>query len=227
MHRILSVQSGQDINFGHTQQDNKVQIQDEEEEVIDPNGPKIAQGHYVIAYGPKTLALIQEAINNSFKLFWDGSISMFVETFMSSGNNKEVVKTLLEARRRTQSDEEPPITLLHGLETEKLLRQALLLIKDDETKAFEQKQREALQKAEEDEGEEEEEGMDMDDESEEKLTTFQQDLDMITDFKIFDSTEFTTKVMQGVDLRCMHCFDEHTKPSKHQMQEDLSILEEI
>lgn len=172
--------------------------------------------------------MIEEAINHTFKLFWDGSISMYVDTFMSSVNNKDVVKTLLEARRRTQTDEEPPITLLHGHETERLLRQALLLIKDDETKAFEQKQREALQKAQEDgEAEEEEEGMDMDDESEEKLTTFQQDLDMITDYKIFESTEFTTKVMQGVDLRCMHCFDEHTKPSRNQQQEDLSILDEI
>jgi len=36
---------------------------------------------------------------------------------------------------------------------------------------------------------------DLADESEEKISTFQEDLDIITDFSCFSSTEFTTKVM--------------------------------
>jgi hypothetical protein len=69
--------------------------------------------------------------------------------------------------------------------------------------------------------------IELDDESEDKITTFQQDLEMITDFSCFHSTEFTTKVMQGVNLKCLLGFDEHKKPSKEQVKEDLSILEEI
>ena len=65
---------------------------------------------------------LKQAVNQSFKLFWDGSISMYQDTVLSSQNNKEVLNTLLEMRTRTNEDEEPPVTLLHGQETEKLLR---------------------------------------------------------------------------------------------------------
>jgi len=62
------------------------------------------------------------AIKCSFKLFWDGSISMYMDTALSSSNNKEVIKVLLELRRKTQTDDEPPVTFMHGIETENLLR---------------------------------------------------------------------------------------------------------
>ncbi len=32
---------------------------------------------YLLQYGPKTLAALQAAIKSTFKLFWDGSISMY------------------------------------------------------------------------------------------------------------------------------------------------------
>jgi hypothetical protein len=57
---------------------------------------------------------LKQAVNQSFKLFWDGSISMFQDTVLSSQNNKEILNTLLEMRTRTNEDEEPPVTLLHG-----------------------------------------------------------------------------------------------------------------
>jgi hypothetical protein len=47
------------------------------------------------------------------------------------------------------------------------------------------------------------EAMDLGDQSEEKITTFQEDLDIITDFSCFTSSEFTMKIMQGVNLKCM------------------------
>jgi len=68
----------------------------------------------VLAYGPKTMRSLKQAVNQSFKLFWDGSISMFQDTVLSSQNNKEILNTLLEMRTRTNEDEEPPVTLLHG-----------------------------------------------------------------------------------------------------------------
>lgn len=176
--------------------------------------PQIPEGLYVLAYGPKTIRAIQEAIRLSFKLFWDGSISMFQDTVLSSSNNKEILNELLLMRRRSNEDEEPPVTLLHGQDTEKLLRQTLLRIKIDEQEALDAKKR-ALEEQvpeEEDEMEMEDEGMDLGDESEEKLTTFKEDLHIITDLSCFSSTDFTTKVMQGVNLRCLLSLDEHTKP---------------
>jgi len=50
---------------------------------------------------------------------------------------------------------------------------------------------------------------------------------MITDLSCFSSPEFTTKVMQGVNLRCLLSFDSHKKPSKEQVEEELGILDEI
>lgn len=76
-------------------------------------------------------------------------------------------------------------------------------------------------------GMEDDDAMDLADESEEKISTFQEDLEIITDFSCFSSTEYTTKVMQGVKMRAMMSFGEHKKPSKEQMEEDLSILDEI
>lgn len=69
--------------------------------------------------------------------------------------------------------------------------------------------------------------MDLADETEEKITTFQEDLDIITDFSCFASSEFTSKIMQGGNIKCMLSFGEHTKPSKEQVEEDLHILEDI
>ena len=69
--------------------------------------------------------------------------------------------------------------------------------------------------------------MDMADESEEKLTTFNEDLLIITDLSCFTSSEFTTKVMQGFNMRCLLGFNEHQKPTPEQEEEDLSLLDNI
>ena len=68
----------------------------------------------MLAYGPQTIEMICRAINESFKLFWDGSVSMYLDTNLSSRNNRDVLNTLLEMRTVTHEDEEPPVTLLHG-----------------------------------------------------------------------------------------------------------------
>lgn len=60
------------------------QVQEGADEVEDPNAPSITNGHYIIAYGPKTIKAIEEAIACSFKLFWDGAISMHIDTSLSS-----------------------------------------------------------------------------------------------------------------------------------------------
>lgn len=73
---------------------------------------------YLLQYGPKTVNALKNAVRTSFKVFWDGSISMFMDTAYSSANNKEFLNALLELRTNTQNDTEPPVTLVHGYETE-------------------------------------------------------------------------------------------------------------
>lgn len=192
--------------------------------------PAIPEGHYMLCYGPKTVELIQKALTGSFKLFWDGSVSLYMETALSAKNNKDVLNTLLEMRQATNEAEEPPVTLLHGNETEKLLRATLLRIKIEQQEAVEAaaraKEQRAAMEDEESEAMQQSE-MEMESESEEKMTTFDEDLEIVTDFGVFGSCEFTTKVMQGVDVKCLLSFAEHTKPSKEQVEEDLKILDDI
>lgn len=208
----------------------EAQEEGEENQVQSPEEPSIAESHCIIAFGPKTVYALQEAIKLSFKMFWDGSVSMFFnDTILSCVNNKDVLNTLLEMRTKTNDHEDPPVTLLHGQETEKVLRTTLMRIKIEQQEALEAKKRAAEEYVpeEEDDEENEDEMEDLADESEEKISTFQEDLDIITDFSCFTSAEFTTKIMQGVNMKCMLNLEEHKKPSKEQMEENLSILDAI
>jgi hypothetical protein len=56
---------------------------------------------------------------------------MYQETAYSSTNNKEFLTALLDMRTNTEQDEEPPVTLIHGSDTEVTLRKTLLRIKID------------------------------------------------------------------------------------------------
>lgn len=89
------------------------------------------------------MASLQKALKTTFKIFWDGSISLFQETAFSSTNNKDFLTTLLDVRTNTEQDQEPPVTLIHGSESESTLRKTLLRIKIDQQEALEALQRAA------------------------------------------------------------------------------------
>lgn len=100
---------------------------------------------------------------------------LFKDTVLSSQNNKEVLNTLLDLRTRTNEHQEPPVTLLHGQETEQVLRNTLMRIKIEQQEALDAKKRAAEEKVEDEDeeiGMEEEDAMDLADESEEKISTF-------------------------------------------------------
>ena len=91
----------------------------------------VSERDFVLQFGPKTVDTLLDIVESSFKLFWDGSIAMFNSTAQSSTNNKQFLKTLFDMRVNTQEHQEPPVTLLHGVETESTLRDALMRIKHD------------------------------------------------------------------------------------------------
>ena len=53
---------------------------------------------FMLQYGPDTVAELSQLLSNSFKVFWDGSISLYKDTVMSSTNNKEFLNKLLDIR---------------------------------------------------------------------------------------------------------------------------------
>jgi hypothetical protein len=165
-----SIMSGGQGSVEGTQEHNDAVVEEVEE-----TGPTIPENHYIIGFGPKTTEALEGAVRCSFKLFWDGSIGMYMDTSLSSKNNKDLLKVLLDVRRKTAEDREPPVTFMHGIDTESMLKQTLMILKDDEQKALEAKMRAAQEKVEEEDEEEQEEEEDMaldGDESEEKLTTY-------------------------------------------------------
>jgi hypothetical protein len=81
--------------------------QDNDVVMSHPSLPSTAQtkfnpDEHLLQYGPKTLNSLCEAVESSFKIFWDGSISLYQDTAKSSTNNKVFLNALLEVR--TASD---------------------------------------------------------------------------------------------------------------------------
>ena len=53
---------------------------------------------FILQYGPETMSELGHLIGHSFKVFWDGSISLYKDTIHSSTNNKEFLNKLLDIR---------------------------------------------------------------------------------------------------------------------------------
>ena len=145
----------------------------------------------------------------SFKLFWDGSISQFEDTTYSASNNKHFLNRLLEVRTETAGHKEPPVALIHGHETESCLRTTLRRIKIEQQEEIEAMKARAAAMADSDA----EDQMEDLDESKEEMSTFEEDLENIADFIVTDATPFSTKLLQGVSIKAMFSFDEHRKKS--------------
>mmetsp|Transcript_29280 Transcript_29280/g.36371 ORF Transcript_29280/g.36371 Transcript_29280/m.36371 type:complete len:103 (+) Transcript_29280:1478-1786(+) len=91
----------------------------------------------MIQYGPETMVELANLLQHSFKVFWDGSISLYKETVSSSTNNKEFLNKLLDVRMASDQHQEPPVTLIHGIETEMTLRETLMRIKVEQAEELE------------------------------------------------------------------------------------------
>lgn len=100
---------------------------------------------FALQFGPQTMEEIQGALEHSFKFFWDGSVSLYKDTVFSSSNNKEFLNKLLEVRTKSESHQEPPVTLIHGMETEVTLRETLLRIKVEQQEEAEAKAKAAAE----------------------------------------------------------------------------------
>jgi len=100
---------------------------------------------FAIQFGPNTVDEITSALEHSYKVFWDGSISLHKDTVHSSSNNKDFLNKLLQVRTQTEGHQEPPVTLIHGMETEQTLRDTLLRIKVEQQEEAEEKARAAAE----------------------------------------------------------------------------------
>lgn len=155
----------------------------------------ISERDYVLQFGPKTVDAIVEAVNTNFKLFWDGSVSMFNDTAHSATNNKHFLKALFEMRELTETHQEPPITLMHGQETFATVRDSLMRIKKDRADEAEAERLRIAEERAAMEGSDAEESEQLGDVSSKEETTLEQDMDTLTDFLITDESGFTMKLL--------------------------------
>jgi len=103
------------------------------------NSPHLDSGEYLLQFGPETMSELLHYVSHSFKLFWDGSISLHKDTALSSTNNKDFLNKLLDVRMHSENDYEPPVTLIHGQETAMTLRETLMRIKAEQQEELERK----------------------------------------------------------------------------------------
>jgi len=178
-------------------------------------------------FGEETQAKVKEAIDSSFKLFWDGCLTFFPDCQIASSANKNFVKELLDMRDRTANDVEPPVTLLHGEQTETVLTHCVRVIKREQEE-FQEEQKRKAKEAARAAGEEEEEtaGQQFED-SEDKMTTIEQDVEGAADFKVWDCPKFTLKILQGIPNKAIENLNVHPKKSPAEEEEDLALLDEI
>ena len=85
----------------------------------------------MLEYGEQTRNKFVSVLESTFKFFWDGSLSIIKDAILASEFNKLATAKLLDFRQRTNNDDEPPVTLLHGEETETVIRHSLMRLKVD------------------------------------------------------------------------------------------------
>ena len=72
---------------------------------------------YILEYGGSTMQNVLAHTKDAMKLFWDGSISIYPDTFAHE-NNKTMTFDLLRIRTENEDRTEPKYSLIHSEETE-------------------------------------------------------------------------------------------------------------
>jgi hypothetical protein len=195
--------------------------------------------------------LLEQTLPLSFKLLWDGSLSPYTGPLVEGSlegqkTNKRFTERLLELRVASQNDDEPQVTMLHGPETEHVVRSSLLRIKVEQQEAMEEIKRRAKEaklaarlaagedEDDQEEEEEEEQNVTMGDESMDggeggahSKSGIGHEMQLIADFHVYDIPQFTTRVMQGVANKSLLAMSRHKRKTKEQEAEDLYLLDEI
>jgi hypothetical protein len=126
---------------------------DEGEKEEEPKPREIESDEVILEFGESTTGLLHSRVNSSFKLLWDGQVSLFEGHHLASMSNRDFVETLQKLRLCSDQDQEPPVTFTHGSQTAKILHTALTRIKFEQNQALQQekwdlKQAKAAKKAE-------------------------------------------------------------------------------
>mmetsp|Transcript_39604 Transcript_39604/g.38159 ORF Transcript_39604/g.38159 Transcript_39604/m.38159 type:complete len:153 (+) Transcript_39604:481-939(+) len=152
---------------------------------------------------------------------------MFKDAVLASNSNKRLVQCILDHRKDTQEDQEPPLMLIHGSESEVVLRSSLMRIKVEQAELLEEQKKKARADGEDEDEDQQDNQTNALDESKEEASTLQMDFAIMADFFCFECPPFTTKIIQGVQNKSLLNLDFHPKQTKSKEEEDLALLDEI
>lgn len=164
---------------------------------------------FILEFGQNTVQKVLECTKDAMKIFWDGSVSLYPDTFAHE-NNKTFTLDLLRIRAENEERTEPKYSLIHSEETDLIVNQSMSKIKLDE---MDNKNTDGSMGG----------GYD---ESGSMTSTFQQDNQSPAIFVCAEG-QFTLKLLQGIENRCLLNMDEHPALTQEQIEDDLSILDEI
>lgn len=164
---------------------------------------------YILEFGDVSMQSLLNNTKDAMKIFWDGSVSIYPDTFAYQ-NNKTLTLDLLRIRHENEDRTEPKYSLVHSEETDLVVTQSVSKIKLDE---MDNKNADGSMGG----------GYD---ESGSMTSTFQHDNSSPAIFVCAEG-QFTLKLLQGIENRCLLNMDEHPALTQQQIEDDLAILEEI
>lgn len=163
---------------------------------------------YILEYGGTTMQNVLANTKDAMKLFWDGSISVYPDTFAHE-NNKTMTFDLLRIRTENEDRSEPKYSLIHSEETEIVVNQSMAKIKLDQM-----------------DSKDPEGSLGGNEESDSRTSTFQHENISPSIFTCAEG-RFTLRLLQGIENKWLLNVDEHPALTKQQIEEDLAVLDEI
>ena len=163
---------------------------------------------YILEYGGATMQNVLSNTKDSMKLFWDGSVSIYPDTFAHE-NNKTMTFDLLRIRTENEDRTEPKYSLIHSEETEIIVNQSMAKIKLDQM-----------------DSKDPEGSVGGNEESDSRTSTFQHENISPSIFTCAEG-RFTLKLLQGIENKWLLNIDEHPALTKQQIEDDLAVLDEI
>lgn len=170
---------------------------------------ELGSKEFILEFGNHTVKNVMDHTRDAMKVFWDGSISLYPDTFAHE-NNKQFTLDLLRIRHENEDRTEPKYSLIHGEETDLIAHQSMSKIKLEQ---MDNKDAEGSMGG----------GFD---ESGSMTSTFQQDNASPAIFVCAEG-RFTLQILQGIENKCLMNIDEHPALTQEQIEDDLAILEEI
>ena len=184
----------------------------------DPVAEFLPSDEWIIGYSDETIAQLRRALDKPLRLLWDGELDL-----KDRNDTKYLTRLMLDLLLK-RKNEIPPhrkqrkLTLIHGAEAKDSITKIAEIVKQEEKEKLRKQRLAALQEDEDNEAEPEEPL------EEEDKRGF--DISTVCTDNLGDGP-FTMKLMQGDYIPGLLNIEERPRPTRDELECDLSVLEDI